>query len=68
MSGLRCCAISPFPVELEEKLSATSSVYEAGKVSNDHLAANFDFKIYWRLLILPWLNLLKVGLLRYRGL
>lgn len=68
MSGLKCCAISPFPIGLEEKLSADSSVFQVGKDSNSQDVAKGNNKLTWRFLVLPWVNLVKLGLLRFRGL
>ena len=68
MSGLKCCAIWPFPVALDEVLSANSSVYQVGTESNMQNATEGKPSKYWRALVLPWLNLVKVGILRFRGI
>jgi glycosyl transferase, family 25 len=68
MSGLRCCAISPFPVALDDALSGNSSVLQIGKESSPKHFTKHTPKKNWRILVLPWLNLVKVGILRARRL
>ena len=62
LSGLKCCAIVPFPVALDEKLSSVSSVGNAIAV------AKKGGPRAWRMFVLPWLNLVKLSILRARDL
>lgn len=68
MTGLKCCAIYPYPVNLHAELSVDSTI---GKTDNPNYAKGaFKRKrlTFWRVFVLPWLDLLKVGILRVRGL
>ncbi len=68
MSGLKCCAISPFPIALDERLSSNSSVFRVGQESSKQSKSNMLGKRFWRVLVLPWLNFIKIMILRLRGL
>jgi glycosyl transferase, family 25 len=65
MSGLKCCAISPFPVQLHESLAEDSSVGRMNVETSPHRRTKSQV---WRFLIFPWLNAVKLGILRVRGL
>jgi glycosyl transferase, family 25 len=68
MTGLKCCAIYPYPVSLHEELSVDSTI----GTTDDPNYSNAGFKRqrqpFWRIFVLPWLDLLKVGILRMRDL
>jgi glycosyl transferase, family 25 len=68
MTGLKCCAIWPYPITLHEELAANSSIGNLDAGTQNYVP---DWKgrfSFWRILVLPWLNLIKVGILRVRGL
>jgi glycosyl transferase, family 25 len=65
MSGLKCCGISPFPVKLHESLAEDSSV---GRMNLETSPQRHKTTTAWRYLIFPWLNIVKLGILRFRGL
>lgn len=68
MTGLKCCAIIPFPIALDKKLSLNSSVSKVGAQTSTHSKSKRLGKNIWRLLVLPWLNFVKLLMLRSRGL
>ena len=65
MSGLKCCAILPFPVQLHESLAEDSSV---GKMNVETSPQRRKTSTLWHYLIFPWLNMIKLAILRARGL
>lgn len=68
MTGLKCCAIIPFPIALDKKLSLNSSVSSVGAETSTPSKSKRLGKNIWRLLVLPWLNFVKLLMLRSRGL
>jgi glycosyl transferase, family 25 len=68
MSGLRCCAIWPFPIVLHETLSLDSSVYRVGNDSFATRPLKPGKPFAWKYFVLPWLNVVKLAILRVRGI
>lgn len=59
ISGLRCCAIWPYPVKLEETLSADSTIAFANSRQRKS-------SVLWRATILPILRFIRFSLIKYR--
>lgn len=68
MTGLKCCAIFPYPVKLHEELSVDSTIGTTDDPNYGKAGFRRKRPTLWRIFVLPWLDLVKVGILRVRGL
>ena len=59
LTGLRSCAVSPFPVGLHETMSANSTIAASSQRRRGNIA--------WRVLVLPLLRVARFGIMRLRG-
>ncbi len=68
MTGLKCCGVLPMPIVLHETFSADSTLTRINGEVERSANQNKSRPHIWRFLVLPWLNLVKLGILRARGL
>jgi glycosyl transferase, family 25 len=68
MTGLKCCAVYPYPVKLHEELSVDSTIGTTDDPNYGKVGFARKRPTLWRIFVLPWLDLVKVGILRARGL
>lgn len=69
ITGLKCCGIVPMPIFLHETLSLQSSIGRIDMIETLQSASSTPVKnTLWKWFILPLSSLLKIGVLRMRGL